>query len=44
MPFFQYKAVNPSGEVQEGVLEASDASAAVARIQSMGFIPIRAVE
>ena len=44
MPFFQYKAVNPSGEVQEGVLEASDASSAVARIQSMGFIPIRAVE
>jgi general secretion pathway protein F len=44
MPFFQYKAVNPSGEVQEGLLEASDTTAAVARIQSMGFIPIRAVE
>ncbi len=44
MPFFQYKAVNPAGEVQEGVLEASSTSAAVARIQAMGFIPIRAEE
>ena len=44
MPFYQYKAVNPAGEVQEGVLEASSTSAAVARIQSMGFIPIRAEE
>ena len=44
MPFFQYKAVNASGEVQEGVLEAASAANAVARIQEMGFIPIRAVE
>ena len=44
MPFFQYKAVNPSGEVQEGVLEAASAQSAVARIQEMGFIPIRAEE
>lgn len=44
MPFFQYKAVSPSGEVQEGVLEAATSSAAVARIQAMGFIPIRAEE
>ncbi len=44
MPFFQYKAVTPAGEVQEGVLEASSAKAAVARIQEMGFIPIRAEE
>ena len=44
MPFFQYKAVTPAGEVQEGVLEASSSRAAVARIQEMGFIPIRADE
>ena len=44
MPFYQYKAVNPGGEVQEGVLEASSTSAAVARIQAMGLIPIRAEE
>ena len=44
MPFFQYKAVTPGGEVQEGVLEASSNQAAVSRLQEMGFIPIRAVE
>src|SRR5262249_37370661 len=44
LPFFQYKAVNPAGEVQEGVLEAASAASAVARIQEMGFIPIRAEE
>lgn len=44
MPFFQYKAVTPTGEVQEGVLEASSTATAVARLQEMGFIPIRAEE
>jgi len=44
MPFYQYKAVTPAGEVQEGVLEASSTPAAVARLQSMGMIPIRAEE
>jgi general secretion pathway protein F len=44
MAFYQYKAVTPAGEVQEGVLEASSTAAAVARVQSMGMIPIRAVE
>jgi general secretion pathway protein F len=44
MPFFQYKAVTPSGEIQEGVLEASSTTTAVARLQEMGFIPIRAEE
>jgi general secretion pathway protein F len=44
MPFFQYKAVTPSGEVQEGVLEASSTPAAVSRLQAMGLIPIRAQE
>src|SRR5258708_37725835 len=44
MPFFQYKAVSPGGEIQEGVLEASSTPAAVARLQEMGLIPIRAIE
>jgi general secretion pathway protein F len=44
MPFFQYKAVSPAGEVQEGVLEASSNPAAIARLQEMGLIPIRASE
>jgi general secretion pathway protein F len=44
VPFYQYKAVNPGGEVQEGVLEASSTTAAVTRIQAMGLIPIRAEE
>ena len=44
MPFFQYKAVTPAGEVKEGVLEASNDSTAIARVRDMGFIPIRAVE
>jgi general secretion pathway protein F len=44
VPFFQYKAVTPAGEVQEGVLEASSTQGAVARLQQMGLIPIRAEE
>jgi general secretion pathway protein F len=44
MPFYQYKAVTPAGEVQEGVLEAGSHPGAVARLQEMGFIPIRAEE
>jgi len=44
MPFYQYKAVTPAGEVQEGVLEAASTPAAISRIQAMGFIPIRAEE
>jgi general secretion pathway protein F len=44
MPFYQYKAVSPGGEVQEGVLEAVSTPAAVARLQEMGLIPIRAQE
>jgi general secretion pathway protein F len=44
MPFFRYKAVSGAGEVQEGVLEAASSAAAVARVQAMGLIPIRADE
>jgi general secretion pathway protein F len=44
LPFFQYKAVTAGGEVQEGVLEAASTEGAVARLQQMGLIPIRAQE
>jgi general secretion pathway protein F len=44
LPFFQYKAVTAAGEVQEGVLEAASTQGAVARLQQMGLIPIRAQE
>jgi len=44
LPFFQYKAVTAAGEVQEGVLEAASTEGAVARLQQMGLIPIRAQE
>lgn len=44
MPLFQYKAVSPTGEVQEGVLDGPNQSAVIERLQSMGLIPIRAVE
>ncbi len=42
MPLFQYKAVTPAGEVQEGVLESASQPDVIARLQSMGLIPIRA--
>lgn len=41
MPLFQYKAASSSGAVEEGELEARDQAAAVERLQSMGYIPIR---
>jgi general secretion pathway protein F len=44
MPLFQYKAVSPAGEVNEGVMDADTRHAAVERLQGMGLIPIRANE
>jgi general secretion pathway protein F len=38
---FQYKAASSSGTVEQGELEARDQAAAVERLQSMGYIPIR---
>ncbi len=42
MALYQYKAVTPTGEVMEGVLDADSPANAVARLQAQGFIPIRA--
>jgi len=44
VPLFQYKAVSPAGDVQEGVLESASQSGVIAHLQSSGLIPIRAVE
>jgi general secretion pathway protein F len=44
MPLFQYKAVSPGGEVNEGVMDADTRNAVVERLQGMGLIPIRAAE
>ncbi len=44
MPLYQYKAVSPSGDVQEGVLEGANQSGVIAHLQAGGLIPIRAVE
>ena len=40
MPLFRYKAVTPTGEVQEGDLEGMTQAGVVERIQSMGLMPI----
>jgi general secretion pathway protein F len=41
---FRYKAVTPSGELLEGVLEASVQEAVVERLQAMGYVTLRADE
>ena len=41
MPIFTYKAVTASGNADQGEIEAPDQAAAIERLQSMGFIPIR---
>ena len=44
MPMFQYKAVSPAGEMQEGVMEGTTHAGVIAHLQSTGLIPIRATE
>ena len=41
MALFHYRAAGLDGEVESGELEARDEAAAVERLQTMGFIPIR---
>ncbi len=41
MPTFHYKSVAESGEVVEGQLEASDQTAAIARLQRLGHVPLK---
>jgi general secretion pathway protein F len=42
MPAFHYKAVNGSGEVVEGLLDAPTQAAVIAQLNRSGLIPIRA--
>jgi len=44
MPLFQYKAAAADGQVLEGRMEAANRDAVVQRLQSQGYIPIRAEE
>ncbi|MCH8188196.1 MAG: type II secretion system F family protein [Proteobacteria bacterium] len=44
MPRFTYKAVDATGEVVEGEMEAVDRSAVIERLRSGGNVPIRADE
>jgi general secretion pathway protein F len=44
MPLFQYKAVSPAGEIQEGVLDAVSQDGVIAHLKTLGLIPIRAAE
>ena len=44
MPLFRYKAVAASGEMLEGVLEAHAQEAVIERLQSMGYVTLRAEE
>jgi general secretion pathway protein F len=44
MPLFRYKAVGADGKIAEGDLEAHSQTAAIDRLQTMGYVPIRADE
>jgi general secretion pathway protein F len=44
MPLFRYKAVGADGKIAKGDLEARSQTAAIDRLQTMGYVPIRADE
>ncbi len=41
MPAFRYRAQNPAGTAQHGVLEASDLDHAIDQVRRMGLVPVR---
>lgn len=41
MPVFRYRAQNPTGTAQQGVLEASDLDHAIDQVRRMGLVPVR---
>jgi MSHA biogenesis protein MshG len=41
MPAFRYRAQNPAGTAQQGVLEASDLDHAIDQVRRMGLVPVR---
>ncbi|PCH49454.1 MAG: type II secretion system protein GspF, partial [Cellvibrionales bacterium] len=40
MPSFDYRAVNPQGEIKTGHMPAGNKEEVAARLQDMGFIPM----
>jgi general secretion pathway protein F len=44
MAQFQYRATDAEGQILEGTIEAAEVSAAVARLQDRGLIPLRVAE
>lgn len=42
MPSFRYRALTPGGQPVEGVLDATDPAACIARLNEMGYLPLRA--
>jgi len=44
MPFFEYKAVSPSGETVQGTMEAASVDLVVLKLQESGNIPLHAKE
>jgi general secretion pathway protein F len=44
LPLYRYKAVAPTGETQEGDMEALSQAAVIERLQAMALIPIRVEE
>ncbi len=43
MTLYSYKATDPSGKIMRATLEAPDEMAVAAKIQAMGYIPIRII-
>ncbi|GAC1340670.1 MAG: type II secretion system F family protein [Acetobacteraceae bacterium] len=43
MPSFRYIAIDPAGQTQRGVMEASTEAEVIARLQRQGSIPMRAM-
>ena len=41
MPTYSYKATDSAGKIVKGTLEAAEERGVVARLQDMGYIPIR---
>jgi MSHA biogenesis protein MshG len=41
MPAFRYRAQNPGGTAQQGMLEASDLDHAIEQVRRMGLVPVR---
>ena len=41
MPQFQYQATSPQGKIVEGMMEAAEEHAVVARLHDQGYLPLQ---